>query len=76
MPCFQARSTRQARPFLLSKHYLLLSVNQVLFRVYPVGACETSAGLRDEVACFWSVGSRHVSAFQVILRISLLTAQQ
>src|SRR5579859_6417603 len=29
--------------------------NLVLLRVYPVGACKTSVGLRDEITCFGSV---------------------
>src|SRR5260370_20733318 len=42
-------------------------INQVLFRVYPVGARGSSVGLREEITRFWSVGSSYVRAFSVIL---------
>ncbi len=38
-----------------------------MFRVYPVGACETSVGLLNGTTYFWSMGSRGLKAFQVIL---------
>src|SRR5260370_6633364 len=31
-------------------------VNCVLFKAYPVRACETSVGLRDEITCFLEHG--------------------
>ncbi len=42
-------------------------INQVLFRVYPVGARGSSVGLREEITRFWSVGSSYVRTLQVIL---------
>jgi hypothetical protein len=40
-----------------------------MFRVYPVGACETSVKLLNGTTYFWSMGSRGLKAFKVILLI-------